>query len=230
MKKVSFLAVALIATLAVTAQVQNPDMAHKPLRTDIEVKPRFGIKAGVNLAKLNIDDDVASTTFNTTTKTSFHGGFFANIPLGGILRLQPEVVYSGQGSKLNGPLISNTGTSENYEVDMHYVNIPVMFQLQTMSGFYAELGPQVGFLVNSEEDRNSGANAPIKDWVKKTDFGVAGGIGYTTRVGLGVGARYVYGISNVWNSDDAPNNSLSNGEMNHRVFQIGLSYQFGAAK
>lgn len=229
MKKVSFLAVALIATLAVTAQEQNPDMAHKPLRTDMEVMPRFGIKAGVNLAKLNVEDGV-STDFNTTTKTSFHGGLFANIPLGGILRLQPEVIYSGQGSKLNGPLLSDMSTSENYEVDMHYVNVPVMFQLQTMSGFYAELGPQVGFLVNSEQDRNSGENAPIKDWVKKTDFSVAGGIGYSTRVGLGVGARYVYGISNVWNSDDAPDNSLSNGEMNHRVFQVSLSYQFGASK
>jgi opacity protein-like surface antigen len=227
MKKVSFLAVALIATLAVTAQVQNPDMAHKPLRTDMEVKPRFGIKAGVNLAKLNIDDDESSTSWNATSKTSFHGGLFANIPLGGALRLQPEIIYSGQGSKLNGPLLSNTGTSENYEVDLHYVNIPIMFQLQGASGFYGELGPQVGFLVNAEQDRNTGGSTDIKDWVKKTDFALGAGIGYTTRVGLGVGARFNYSFSNVWNRDGSTS-PLSNGEMNNRVIQLGLSYQFGA--
>ncbi len=225
MKKISFLSLALVTCFGVLAQ---DDQAHKPVRTAMSVQPRFGIKGGVNIANLEMDDEVTTTEFKTNTKTTFQFGLFANIPLGGNLRLQPELVYAGEGAK-----VTETPTSpalSGYEIDLGYVNVPIMFQLQTPGGFNAELGPQVGFLVNAEQDYDSPQTNPdLKDWMKKVNFSVGVGAGYLTRIGLGFGVRYNHGLSNVFNGDDAPAERKS-WEFSTRTIQAGLVYHFGAAK
>ncbi len=81
---------AAIAGFGLMAQDTNP----KPmLRTEMSTQVRFGIKAGVNLATLEIDDDSPSNDVETNNKTSFHGGVFVNIPLAGMFRFQPELLF-----------------------------------------------------------------------------------------------------------------------------------------
>src|SRR5688500_3325781 len=137
MKKISLLALALSTGLAMFAQDD------KPARTPRPTTPMFGLKAGANLASLELDDDNNTTTWNTNSKTSFVGVVFVNIPLGPIA-IQPEISYAGFCIKITGPYIgSNTG-SNIYELSQHYVQVPVMFQLKPAGGFFVELGPQVG--------------------------------------------------------------------------------------
>lgn len=207
------------------------NMDQKPLRTPMEVKTRFGIKAGVNLANLEVDDDVNSSTVpNTNSKTSFNGGFFVNIPVAGSFRVQPEVVWSGQGAKASG----NAGTDQSKtlsEYDFGYINIPVMAQIQTKGGFFVETGPQFGILMRAQEEYVGGSTVNIEDMdlVKKTDFSWGAGLGYLSRIGLGVSGRYNFGLSNVWNNED--NQSLPRfNKMKNGVVQLGLVYQFGAFK
>jgi hypothetical protein len=230
MKKFSFLTLAFLTCFGAVAQNTDDDKAHKPVRTAMAVQPRLGIKGGVNIANLEMDDDLNTTDFKTNTKTSFHFGLFANIPMGGTLRFQPELVYSGQGAKVTETVPGLSAGKSTYEVDLHYVNVPLMFQMQSPSGFMAELGPEVGFLVNAEQDYDSTQTNPdIKDQMKKTNFGFAGGIGYLSRIGLGVTARYSLGLSNVYNGDEAPAANKTR-EFSMRTIQVGLVYHFGAAK
>jgi hypothetical protein len=229
MKKISFLALAFISTLAVSAQ-QDPDKAHKPMRTDMSVQTRFGLRAGVNLASLELDDDYSNTNYSTNSKTSFHAGAFVNIPIGGVFRFQPEVSYVGQGSKVNGAFVSTPLQSGRYELDFHYIAVPLMLQAQTNSGFFVEAGPQVALLLKAQEEQeNTDVDLKDNDLVRTTDFGAAAGIGYLSRIGLGLNARYVHGFSNVFNSDDAPNDTQDR-EISNRGVQIGLVYHFGAHK
>jgi len=229
MKKISFLALAFISAIAVSAQ-QDPNKAHKPLRTDMSVQPRFGLRAGANLASLEVDDDYNATNYNTNSKTSFHLGAFVNVPIGGIFRIQPEVSYVGQGSKVTGNFVSNPLEHGIYELDFHYIAVPIMLQLQTKGGFFVEAGPQAAVLIKGQEEQAT-AKVDLKDaeLVKQLDFGAAAGIGYLTRVGLGLNARYVHGFSNVFNSDNAPSGSKDR-EISNRGVQLGLVYHFGAAK
>ena len=236
MKKISLLSLAFMSCFAVMAQDPigtNPNKAHKPLRTDMSTATRFGVRAGVNLASLELDDDYNGTTYNTNSKTSFHAGVFVNVPLGGTLRLQPELSYVGGGSKVDGNFLSpdNALRQGNYELDYHYIALPIMFQLQTASGFFAELGPQFAYSVMAQEERNDGGETDLKDIdiIRKTDFALAGGLGYLTRIGLGLNARYVHGLSNVYNSDNAPA-AVRDKEVSNRWIQLGLTYHFGAAK
>lgn len=224
MKKISLFALALFSGLAVFAQDD------KPARTPMATKPYFGVKGGVNLASLELDDENNTTNFNTNSKTSFHLGVFANVPIGGNFRFQPEILYVGQGSKVDGTLIEGTGTGK-YELDFDYIAVPLMVQLKTPGGFFVEAGPQFAFLTTARQDNATGTDPDLKDLgrVRKTDFALLGGIGYTSRIGLGAHATYVHGLSNVWNSDDAPSGT-SDREVSNRGIKIGLHYMFGAAK
>jgi hypothetical protein len=231
MKKICFLTLGLVGCFGLlNAQNTDEDKAHKPIRTAMAVEPRFGIKGGVNMANLEMDDEVTTTEFKTTGKTSFHFGLFANIPLGGTLRFQPELVYSAQGAKVRETTPGVSAGQGTYEMDLHYLNVPLMLQIQSPSGFNFEFGPQVGFLVNAERDYDSTQTNPdIKDFMKKTDVGVGAGIGYLSRIGLGLTARYNYGFSNVFNGDEAPAADKTK-EFSMRTLQIGLIYHFGAHK
>jgi hypothetical protein len=223
MKKISLLALALSAGLAVFAQDD------KPARTPRPMAPMFGLKAGANLASLEVDDENNTTTWNTNSKTSFVGGIFFNIPMAGFA-IQPEITYAGFGSKVTGPFVGQAGTANNiYEISQHYVQVPIMFQLKPAGGFFVELGPQVGFLVRAEEKRQNNVEVNVKDQFRTTDFAINGGLGYISRVGLGVSARYVHGLSNVFNHDDAPAGT-NDREISNRGVQISLVYAFGANK
>jgi hypothetical protein len=58
MKKISFFALALTATVFVNAQSKQPT-----LRTEMEVTPRLVIKGGVNLAKMNHEGYSSASEF-----------------------------------------------------------------------------------------------------------------------------------------------------------------------
>ncbi len=223
--KVSFFAMALAVSIAASAQ-NDPQ-----LRTPMEVKPRFGIKAGINSARLEIKDaGSANNGMNNNAKTSLHAGLFYNIPVAGSFRIQPEVLYNIQGSKTSPMASADPNLAGLNEFDFHYVSVPLMLQIATPSGFMIEAGPQFSYLSSANADRNAGGQVNLKDqdYVKKTDFSVAGGVGYLSRIGLGIGARYVYGFTNVWNNEDSP--STANMDFRNRVLQVGLTYHFGAAK
>lgn len=218
MKKISFFTLALLLGLGVFAQDQPV------LRTEMTVTPRFGIKAGVNMPTLEIDDDSQTNPLNTNMKTSFNAGIFVNIPLStGALRFQPELVYNGQGSKVS----TRVGSSEqSFEYDFHYLSLPLMFQLQSPGGFYGEVGPQLGYLLKGEQDGPGSTEVDLKDDLKKLDFSASAGLGYLTRVGLGIGARYNMGFSNIYDADQ-PNDE---GKYKNRVLSFSLYYHFGANK
>jgi hypothetical protein len=228
MKKISLFMLVSVASLATMAQSDQPQ-----LRTPMPTTPMFGVKGGVNLASLEIDDDTPATNFETNSKTSFHLGVYANLPLGSMLRLQPEILYFGAGSKVQGtPLSGNQGTKMNYEADFDYISIPVKVQLKTKGGFFVEAGPQFSFLTTARQDNETGTDPDIKDQgiIRKTDFGVVGGLGFTSRIGLGLHATYMHGITNVFNTDNQAATNPIGGDVSNRGVLIGLHYSFGANK
>jgi hypothetical protein len=160
-------------------------------------------------------------------------GFYANLPLGGNFRLQPELLYLGQGSKVSGtPLVGSQTSNDKYELDLDYIALPVKLQYHTPGGFFVEAGPQIAYLTTARQDNQTGTDPDIKDLglIKKTDFSLLGGIGFTSRIGLGLHATYVHGLSNIFDTESSRANSPTNVEMSNRGVKIGLHYSFGAYK
>jgi hypothetical protein len=61
------------------------------------------------------------------------------------------------------------------------------------------------------------------DAFKSTAFSLPVGIGYLTTSGLGVDARYVFGLSNINDNDNGTS-------IHSNVFQFGIFYQFTDTK
>lgn len=163
----------------------------------------FGIKAGLNLA--DTKDEAVPTT---DTRTGYHVGALAHIHLSPTWALQPEVMYSLQGAEY--------GEGRNR---LNYINVPVLLQYMTPSGFRVETGPQAGVLTGATARRN-GVDVDIENEVGGADFSWAFGAGYLTRSGFGVDARYNLGISDNRQGDVIPH------DLKNRVWQIGFFYQF----
>lgn len=151
----------------------------------------LGLKAGANFA--NADTDIS-----TDGITSFHGGAYGLIKLANI-GIQPEVLFSKQGAD------TNFG-----DVDLSYVNVPVMVKFYLPLGLNLQAGPQFGILTKAES-----GSTDVKDAYKNSDLSAALGAGWDAPFGLQFTARYVLGISDV--SEDA-------GDFKNRTFQLSIGY------
>jgi Outer membrane protein beta-barrel domain len=171
---------------------------------------QFGVKAGVNVANLNLSGGPSGFVFNT--KTDFNGGIFVSVPLFSSCSLQPEVMYSGQGASFKDSLLT---IKDNYG----YINVPVLFKYQHSSGLFAEAGPQIGFLLSANE--KAGAQTfDMKSNINSADFSWVFGIGYKLQLGLGIDLRYNLGLVNL------AKGSNTDGTIKNSVFQFGLFYLF----
>ena len=153
----------------------------------VNAQLQFGLKGGVNISNFTGGD------FNTIEKSAlvaFHAGALVRIKFDHLV-LQPELLFSSQGAKLDDGV-----TEADYKVS--YVNIPIMLQWQFDGGFYVEAGPQAGFKVSEDIP-----NSTIEDFAKSTDLSIGFGLGFLKNKGLGIGARYMVGVSKVGDFDTA---------------------------
>lgn len=170
---------------------------------------KFGVKGGLNISKL-------TNTDGSKTLAGFNAGGLVNFELDKSWAIQPEVLYSTQGTKFEHSafwgLISNSGTTK-----LNYVNIPVMVQYSIVPEFYLEAGPQLGILTAAKVKSGS-VTLDVKDQMKSVDFGLGFGFGYKFDMGLGISGRYNFGLTNVYDSDKV--------DSKNSVAQIGVFYTF----
>jgi hypothetical protein len=83
-------------------------------------------------------------------------------------------------------------------------------------GLYVEAGPQVGMLASEDVKGLS-----FDKFAKKLDVAAAGGIGYQSKIGLGIGVRYVYGLSTVGDFDASNiKNDFKNNNLQASIFYV----------
>ncbi|SFD98364.1 Outer membrane protein beta-barrel domain-containing protein [Chitinophaga sp. CF118] len=141
----------------------------------------FGLKAGANYSNYSNAD------FATDPLVGFHAGALVNFKITDHLSIQEEFLFSTQGAKAKG------GTFGDQDLKVSYITVPFLLKYRTNFGLYFEAGPQVG--LRQKEDW--GDTKIDGEFTKKMDLAAAGGIGYQTPFGLGIGARYIYGLSTV---------------------------------
>ena len=171
----------------------------------------FGVKAGANIANQKISGDY---DIDTKAIVSFHGGVFVVWMFTEQLGLQPELLLSMQGSK-------EKDATYDYKINTNYVNIPVLVRYNINDMFSVHAGPQFGILVSAKEEFD-GEKEDIKDDFKTMDVGLAIGAEANLPVpNLGVGLRYIIGLTNVLTDDG----SFDDTELKNGVFQIYVTYK-----
>lgn len=167
----------------------------------------FGIKAGVNISNLH-GSDVKSSDYKSLIGAN--GGLYAHIPAGKQFAVQPELLYSLEGAKLQ---------NSDGRIELDYVNVPVMLQYVNPSGFYLEAGPQIGFLTTAKT-KTGNVTVNVKDQLKTVNFSVGAGLGYNFTPNVGAGLRYTLGLTTI--NDATPKTDVKTGNL-----AIGLHYTFG---
>lgn len=164
----------------------------------------FGVKAGLNVSNVSVDNST-----NPDARASVHIGALAHIHLDRQFAFQPEILFSSQGYKY-------TVAGTDYKVAVNYITIPLLGQFMFGDGFRVETGPQPGIMVSARSKVN-GNSSDVGSSFKTFDLSWAFGLGYLTRSGFGVDARYNLGLTNI---------SDAGGNFKNRVFAAGIFYQF----
>lgn len=183
----------------------------------------YGAKAGLNIADWGGDAE------NTNVRAGFHAGVVAEIKFGN-LAVQPEIVYSQQGTKLTINNFSGSVLMSSLDLTskLDYINVPVAVKYYVIEGLSLQAGPQLGFLVSAkekgevtEDGTDISAERDSKDEYEKVDFALFGGIGYDLPIGIFFQARYSAGLSNINKDPETANIELTN-----NVLSFSVGYKF----
>jgi hypothetical protein len=209
MKLFKLLSVSALLLGAVTVSNAQEDASNKD-----SMAVSFGVKGGVNFATLD-GGDIDSPD----SRTSFHVGAFAEIPVADIFSVQVEALYSGQGAEYD----FRGSDGDKAELQLDYINVPVLAKLYLVKGLSIEVGPQFSFLVNDEFDYNpnsDGGDIDLEDSAapdfKTFQVGAAGGLTFQTESGLFATARYVRDLTDI----------AKNANIQNSVFQLGVGFKF----
>lgn len=226
MKK-SILAVVAIAAMAVSAKAQDN---------------KYYLKAGFNMANVSTSKD--GSYDNSTSLPSFHAGFMADLPLGTLLSVQPGLLFTGKGSKVETGSSSDAIYYKN-SVNPYYIELPVNLTaniplVDGESKFFIGAGPYAavgiggkykstfktpGGTINSDgkiEFTNDDPTTAEEEGaglgrMKRFDYGINGTAGFAFK-NLLVSINYGHGLAKLNSgSDNTTNDSNKN-----RVWSISL--------
>lgn len=184
---------------------------------------KYGSKLGINFSSFTGDE-----TDGLSTRTSLHAGAIAEIKISDDFSIQPELLYSSQGTKSD---YSETldGTTINYSnIKLEYIIIPLLAKFYVVEGLSLEAGPQIGFLITADREFKKTDNGEtetgeenILNEVKGMDFGLNFGLAYKLESGIFLAAHYNLGLSNIndFNGSDEVKNQ-------NNVIQFSVGYFF----
>jgi len=179
--KISFIAAALFVTFNVHAQNAR-------------------IQAGVNLANISVNND--GSIDNANMLTSFQAGVVGDLPIAGILYLQPGILFTGKGTKLEigrpteNLYIKQTSNPFYIEVPLNFV---VKLPFNSESHFFLGAGPYgaIGIAGKAKTDKkllsftSNHENSIVFSNDDPSTFEEEEG------TGLGVLKRFDYGLNGV---------------------------------
>jgi hypothetical protein len=170
----------------------------------------FGIKGGVNLTSLKLDDPGASYD----SRTGFHAGIFLRGKFDKV-GIQPEVLLFTQRGE-------GTFALGRAEESFTYLSIPVILKFYPIGGLNLQVGPQFGFLLDGERTYSNAlatTKQDIKDSYKSSDVSISVGGGYDFGFGLGLDVRYNIGVKDI-------NNEVDGDPVKSRIFLVSLGWNF----
>lgn len=207
MKKIFILALGLFVTgLAANAQ-----------STDAPI--RFGIKGGASFS--NIIKDDGNNDFKTDYLVGFNAGVTLDIKLLENLAFTPELLYATKGYKLESGLGKFTQTT-------HFIDVPILASIKLAEGFNVVAGPQVSFLMSTNNKFETGFGTAeqkiVEDESDRFKKSLLGGI---------IGARFdvnnrvgIYGRYSLDFQKNNENGSTTTPEFKNQGFQVGLGLKF----
>lgn len=123
----------------------------------------FGLKVGTNLSNVY---DTQGQNFVAESKFGLAGGAFLAIPLGKLIGVQPEILYSEKGFKSTGTLL---GSAYSLDRSTSFIDIPLLLTVKPVSLITIVAGPQFSFLLKDRNTFNNGGATVEQQKLFETD-------------------------------------------------------------
>jgi len=153
---------------------------------------KFGVRAGINVSNLDFDGTPAA---DNTHRNGFVIGFFAEYSFSNSVSISPELQFSSEGAK-----------PEPLQLD--YIQMPILFNFKLSPKILFNVGPQVGLKISK-----------VDDGIRNFAYSGVGGLSYNVTPMIFIDARYIYGVSNIFDKElgiKAKNSTM----------QFGVGYKF----
>ncbi len=189
------------------------------LTTNLKAQePEFGVKAGLNLSNMSIDD-----SSDKTMKTGFHAGVFTKMPFTDVFSVQPELLFTTKGVKHS---FDNLLAEGETNFNLNYIGLPINLVYNLSDDFEFHFGPYIGYLANANVDANTeilnfldidtGDNID-RDHFKSFDLGLTAGLNFSLQQFV-FGFKYNLGLTPVA-KDDFPSRTIL-GDAKNSVIQL----------
>lgn len=177
---------------------------------------RGGIKGGLNLSTLYIDD-----VKDENVRVGFSAGIFSQLPITENFAIQPELNFSTKGSKATYDNVIFQGESK---FNLSYLDLPVLATFKLGDDADIHVGPYFGYLVgvSTSSDGTFGETYTEldRDDYQKWDYGLAAGIALNFHP-MSIGVRYNYGLNKIADSDNAQDQI---GDAKNAVGQVYVAF------
>lgn len=201
----------LVLGLFVTGLTANAQSTNSPIR--------LGVKGGANFS--NIIKDDGNNNFKTDYLVGFNAGVTLDIKLLDNLAFTPELLYSTKGYKSESTFGTFTQTT-------HFIDVPILASIKLAQGLNLVAGPQVSFLLSTNNKFESGFGTAQQkvvedesDRFKKSLVGGVIGARFDLSDQLGIFGRYSLDFQK-----NNENGSSTTPEFKNQVFQVGLGLKF----
>lgn len=185
---------------------------------------QFGIKGGLNLAKIKASSEGVSVSFDNLF--SFHAGIVYDKPISNNFYFNTGVLFSQKGFKFS---YSEGGNSVDLKLKLNYIQLPFNFALKADVGnakLFAQVGPFLAMAISGKgEGSVSGLGSGSGDVefgsgeyeYKRFDAGLGLGAGVEIE-NVQLGVNYDFGLMDIQNQ--------SNAKTNTRTLQFSICYFF----
>ncbi len=184
-----------------------------------------GIKGGLNLASLTTDGND-----DKNLNLGVHAGVFDKIAVNESFAVQPELLYSAKGMRINyDESIIADGESK---FSLKYIDLPIKLVFNLSEDFELQVGPYVSYLVAATVDTNTEIlnffDIDSEDELDRknfntVDYGLVAGIGFDFDPVV-FGANYSLGLNQVAKNDKASEVILDNAK--NSVLQLFVGIKF----
>ena len=205
------------------------------------------LRGGINLANVSVNNNGRVDDANTLS--SFQVGFIGDVPLAGnVISLQPGILFTGKGSKIQRGNPSDNGYFKQSS-NPYYIEVPVNLVFKAPIGtgtrFFAGAGPYIaigiagknktegrtilGTTFNSERDIQFSDDDPTTfseeegtgfGVLKRFDYGLNGTAGIEGK-SVVLGVNYGLGLAKL----QSGSNSSQDNNNKHRVLSFTLGFK-----
>ena len=180
---------------------------------------RFGFKGGLSIATMVKSDD---NSVSSAPLYAFNGGAVLQLPLGHVISLQPEVLFSQKGYRATGTSLPG---DYDYRRVSNCLDIPLLLRINFTKELGVVVGPQYSYLLSTHTTFNSGSesyqqtvNSDNNNITKNTFGGV---------IGLDVNLSnntFLYGRYTIDFKNNNGDGTSSTPAYKNQVFQVGLGF------